>query len=133
MIQSKDVKIAFWRGLVFGPLAVFPATIIAAIFSITFQRDSLSFGEAMQTSLMISIWGICIAYVLVASFGAVVWYALWRVHRLSLGWLLGCSLIPSALIAVSTSDKGFTFMAAYYSLAVCFTCWFVGLRNVHKL
>lgn len=133
MDQSRAVKLAFWRGVVLGPLAVFPATVLVGFVNTVFQLDSLSLSEALQASVLVSIWGICIAYLAVATFGAVVWCGLWSVRRLSLAPLLLCSTIPAFLTAVFTRDLVVSSMVGYYSLAVCFTSWFVGLRNVSKL
>src|SRR5690554_3940346 len=127
MDQSRTVKLAFWRGVILGPLAVFPATILAAFANTVLRLDSLSFVEALQASIMVSIWGICIAYLAIATFGTAVWYVLWRIQRLSLVPLLLASVLPAALIAVFTKDFAISALVAYYSLAVCFTGWFVGL------
>lgn len=133
MDQSKTMKFAFWRGAMLGPLAVFPATVLAAFMNSILNLDSMSFAEAMQFSLMISLWGICIAYLAVVSFGAIVWFALWKVRCLSLLPLLVCSIIPAAVLVAFTKDITISLIVAYYSLAVCFMAWFVGLRNVPRL
>lgn len=133
MGQSKTVKLAFWRGVMLGPLAVFPATVLATLVNVAFQLDSLSLTEALQASVTISMWGICIAYLGVATFGTAVWYGLWLVQRLSLTPLLLCATVPAFVTAALTRDLVVSAMVGYYSLAVCFTSWFAGLRNVSKL
>ena len=119
--------------MLIAPLAVLPATLfwtlVLAVAQFTFQ----SLINAVITGLFISLWGICIAYIVTATFGSLSWYLLWRFRRLSLSSLLTASIIPSVITALITKDIVFSLMFAYYSLAVAFSVWFVGLRHVKTI
>jgi len=133
MKQNSSIKIAYWRGVLIAPLAVLPATLFWTLFSAVAQFTFQSLIDAVITGLFISLWGICIAYIVTATFGSLSWYLLWRFERLSLSSLLIASIIPSAITVLITKDIVFSLMVAYYSLAVAFSVWLVGLRHVKAI
>lgn len=133
MKKNTSIKIAYWRGVLIAPLAVLPATLAWTLGSAVAQFTYQGLIDAVFTGLFISLWGICIAYIVTATFGSLSWYLLWRFRRLSLSSLLAVSIIPSAITAITTTDIVFSLMVAYYSLAVAFSVWFVGLRHAKAI
>jgi hypothetical protein len=132
MTQNSAIKIAFWRGVLIAPLAVLPATLIWALIAVVNQFTVQNLIDAIFNVIFISLWGICVAYVITATYGSLVWYALWRYNVLSLGSLLLAVVIPCAITAIITTDILFSLMVTYYSLAVVFSFWFVGIRNIKE-
>jgi hypothetical protein len=115
-----------------APLAVLPATLIWALIAVVNQFTVQNLIDAIFNVIFISLWGICVAYVITATYGSLAWYALWRYNVLSLGSLLLAVVIPCAITAIITTDILFSLMVTYYSLAVAFSLWFVGIRNIKE-
>jgi hypothetical protein len=127
-----NYKVAFWRGVLVGPLAVFPATLAWAVAGAFLQFSFVALIDAVGASIFISIWGVCIAYVAIASYGSLTWAVLLKANHLSLGPLLVCSVVPAVAIGIYNKDVVLTALIGYYSIAVCLASWYVGLRHVQR-
>ncbi|MCW4629976.1 MULTISPECIES: hypothetical protein [Marinomonas] len=129
MSREKEIKVAFWRGILVGPLAIFPATFLLALASIASEFSLRKLFE----SLFVGLYGACIAYIVIIIYGSIIWYFLRLLNKLALATLLLAALAPALTVALLTREFVFSLLIAYYSLVVAFTAWFFGLRQVKKL
>lgn len=127
---KNELITAYLKGVLLGPLAVIPASTLLFIAAsspfLSFDR----FTHGLTASIYISVWGTCVAYALTITYGTALWFILLKIKKLNLVWLLAGSLLPSLIVMLYGQSVGFTVLYAYYSLAVCFCCWFVGLRQL---
>ena len=133
MSREKEIKVAFWRGILVGPLAIFPATFLLALASIASEFTLRKLFESLLQSLFVGLYGACIAYIVIIIYGSIIWYFLRLLNKLALATLLLAALAPALIVALLSREFVFSLLIAYYSLVVAFTAWFFGLRQVKKL
>jgi uncharacterized BrkB/YihY/UPF0761 family membrane protein len=130
--KRKNLQVAFLQGALLGPLAVFPASLLLFV-AVSIPTLSISaIYDGLFSSIFVSIWGVCIAYLVTFTFGSLLWIILLKIRILSLKGLMAGTLLPSIGVGFYTQSFGFTFTFAYYSLVVCFSCWYLGLRNIQN-
>ena len=133
MNEEKEIKVAFWRGVLVGPLAIFPATFLLALGSIASEFTLRKLFESILQSLFVGLYGACIAYIVIIIYGSIIWYCLRLLNKLALATLLSAALAPALIVALLSREIMFSLLVAYYSFMVAFTAWFFGLRHIKKL
>ncbi|MGH1372065.1 MAG: hypothetical protein ACRBBW_08530 [Cellvibrionaceae bacterium] len=130
--RKKKLQIAFLQGALLGPIAVFPASLVLFVV-VSLPAFSLSAVlDGLLSSVFVGIWGTCVAYVFTFTYGTLLWFILLKIGQLNLIGLLLGSLVPTLFVGFNTQSIGLTLGFAYYSLAVSFFCWFLGLRHVQS-
>jgi hypothetical protein len=144
MAEVTTYEDAFWRGIIIGPLAVLPGVLIPLII-ISIARYAqpqkfMGIDEPIQllasitgVFLLFSLFALFFAYVIVVTYGAIVWLVLLKLGILSLKWMLCFSVLPWVAVGISFfgHDKaGLALGGAYFSILVCALSWYVGLRKL---
>lgn len=114
-----------------SPLAIIPAMLLAiSILRFVYPDAQAALFRQYHGGLVMSLFGLVIAYGFTLLYGLPVYWLLNKFHRYNVFTIIVASLIPALLLSIINNEQWQYYLAmAYFSVCVAITFWAVSVRK----